>query len=137
MFDKLLNFSNRQVVRLSWGYQKLLAPIGIVNTTAYIITALALTDLVEFTWLTLTILLGSFMVSILGFIYILTKSGTLQNETKQIFNERQSNLWQQQVSYQSILTAYLLSNENEREKLRTIKEDMEKRLNLNSIINIT
>lgn len=134
MSMKMLNFSNRQIVRLSWGYQKLLAPIGIINTLAYIITALAITDLVDFTWYTLAIMLTVFILSILGFIYILVKSGVLQNENRQLFNERTSELWQQQVTYASLMTAYLLSDEKKRKELDDVKAKMEKRLNLESII---
>lgn len=129
-----LNFSNRQMVRLSWGYQKLLAPIGIINTLSYIITALAVSKLVAFTWYILFLMLGSSMLFLILLVYLLVKTGTLQNENRQVFNERMSDLWQQQVTYGSLLTAYLLAEEEKKKEILPIKKKIEKSLQLNDIL---
>ncbi|OLS21586.1 MAG: hypothetical protein HeimC2_32900 [Candidatus Heimdallarchaeota archaeon LC_2] len=112
--NKLLNFGNRQFVRYGWGYQKFIAVIGMINTTAYIVTALAVSNLVEFTWeLIIILFIGSFVTMIL-LIFMLSKAGVLQNETIQTFNERQSKLWKKQITFQSALTAQFIKMDEDK-----------------------
>ena len=96
---QVVNFGNRQFVRFGWGYQKMIAFIGLINTTAYIVTALAVSNLVEFTWgLIFTLFTGTFLTLTIT-IYLLSRSGVLQNESIQTFDERVSKLYHKQANY--------------------------------------
>lgn len=120
-----VNFLNRQIVRIQWGYAKVAAFVGIINSISMMVTALAVTGLVTFTWWILLILISSCLLSVLFVIYMMVKLGVLQNETKQTFDERMSNLWKLQTEYQAVLIAY---NLQPTEELKKRKEQLELKL---------
>ena len=125
IFEHSLNFANRQFVRIQWGYAKVAVFVGIINSVSLMVTALSVSGLVAFTWVTLLLLIVSALFTILLMIYIMAKFGVLQNETKQTFDERMSNLWKLQTEYQAVLIAY---NLQPTEELKKRKEQLELKL---------
>lgn len=122
---KTLNFLNRQLVRVRWGYDKVGLFIGLVNTTSLIVTALAVSKLVIFTWQLVVIFMVGIVLIILTFIYTFVRLGVLQDENRQVFRERLSMLWKDQQEYHAILVVFYLKNP---EKMEERKKQLEKRL---------
>jgi uncharacterized membrane protein len=125
MIKTTLTFLNKQIVRIQWGYTKFIAFIGIINSVSFIVTALSVSNLVQFTWPMLIILFVFTTLLLLLLIYLMSKLGVLQRETRQTFDERSSALWKDQVDYQAIQIAYFLNNQDE---LVRRKRELEKKL---------
>ncbi len=130
--NKLLNITNRQIVRFQWGYTKLISFIGLLNSVSLMITALAISGLVQFTW---GIIISMLLFGIIGvtlLMYLLAKTGILQKENRQIFNERLSDLYKDQATYNAIMIAFYMTPEDKRsDDLIKTKKLMETRLGFN------
>jgi len=105
IFNKTLKFLNRQIVRLNWGYGKFYVFFILINAVSNLITALTITQTFNITIIDILLLYFGVIVFSIVSIYILSKLNILQDETKQIFDERLNVLWSKQVYYQSLLVA--------------------------------
>lgn len=126
VFNKTLQFLNRQIVRLNWGYAKFYIFFILINAISNLITALAITQTFNITLIDIICLYFGTIIFSIVVIYIFSKMNILQDETKQVFDERTSKLYFKQVNYQSILIA--LDMKKSKEELIKEKNKLEKKL---------
>jgi hypothetical protein len=125
-FSKTLRFLNRQIVRLNWGYGKFYVFFILINAVSNLITALTITQTFNITFTDIILMyFGVIFFSIVS-IYILSRMNILQDETKQIFDERTKDLYFNQTHYNSLLIAKCI-NKTETELNKEIVK-MEKKL---------
>ena len=126
VFNKSFQFLNRQIVRLNWGYAKFYIFFILINAISNLITALAITQTFNITLIDIICLYFGTIIFSIVVIYIFSKMNILQDETKQIFDERTSVLYFKQVHYQSLLIALDMGKSKE-QLYKEIKE-IEKKL---------